>query len=91
MLVNPIELQASENIDFFEAKDIADQKAKELDRNPMLLAWFDGHRGKHSPDVVCGCGDKPSWLVYAQNRGGFISVDINKEKFVFVYRSGDFN
>lgn len=90
MLPNPIELHLDgEPLDFLTAKSIADEKVREKISAPMLLAWFDRKSGKFSPDVIC-CGDeKPSWLVYAESRGGGVSVNINNEEYVFVYRSLD--
>ncbi len=90
MFNNPVELKVSGDLDFLTAKELADKKAKELASKPMLLAWFDKNNGTFSPKVVCACGDKPSWLAYAQNREGDIEVNINDEEYVFVYRNCDF-
>jgi len=73
-------------LDLMSARAIADHKARELSSDPMLLAWFDGKNGKFSPDVICCGTEKPTWLVYAESRGGDIAVDINNEDYVFVYR-----
>jgi hypothetical protein len=86
MLNEPIIIETDESIDFSRARAIADMKAKESAKIPMLLAWYDKKTGRHSPNIICGCGTKPSWLEYAQSRGGNISIDINKLQFVFVYR-----
>ena len=52
----------------------------------MLLAWYDRGAGQFSPQVTC-CGDaKPTWLIYAESRGGDLVIDINEEAYVFVYR-----
>ena len=87
MLPEPVDLTIEdEALDFTRAKEAADQRARELCPEPMLLAWFDRARGRYSPDVAC-CGEKlPSWLLYALNRGGDLIIDINAEAFVFVYR-----
>jgi hypothetical protein len=51
----------------------------------MLLAWFDKKNGRFSPPVEC-CGDeKPAWIIYAESRGGNITIDINQEAYVFIY------
>lgn len=90
MLNHPVMVRVDDKpLDFSGAKVLADQKAKELSSAPMLLAWFDRQRRKFSPDVICCDRDKPSWLVYAESRGADISVDINNEDFVFVYRSAE--
>lgn len=87
MLANPIEVRAEdENLDFTRAKHIADQKAQDVSKDPLLLAWFDKKTGRFSPQVECCDPDKPAWLVYAESREGTIVVDINDEEYVFVYR-----
>lgn len=90
MLDHPVIVRVDDKpLDFFGARALADQKARELSSDPMLLAWFDRKRGKFSPDVICCDSDKPTWLVYAESRGADISVDINNEDFVFVYKSAE--
>jgi hypothetical protein len=87
MIRHPIEIRVEDSpVDFFSARVLADRRARELAADPMLLAWFDRKSGKFSPDTICCDRDKPSWLVYAESRGGDIAVDINREDFVFVYR-----
>lgn len=88
MLDHPVMVQVNDNpLDLTRAKAIADHKARELSSDPMLLAWFDRKMGKFSPDVICCGSDKPTWLVYAESRGADISVDINNEDYVFVYKA----
>ena len=53
----------------------------------MLLAWYDGKTGDYVPKTECGVGDKPAWIIYAESRGGDITIDINDEEYVFIYRS----
>ena len=86
MLKNPIEVRIGDRLDFSTAKFIADRRAREKAIEPMLLAWFDKKSGKFAPDQICCDREKPSWLVYAEACGGDITVDINNEEFVFVYR-----
>ena len=87
MLKDPIDIGVrDEPLDFARARAIADQRARELGPEPMLLAWYNGGTGAFSPQVPC-CGDaKPGWLVYAESRGGDLVIDINDEAYVFVYR-----
>jgi hypothetical protein len=54
----------------------------------MLLAWYNGRTGEFSPKVTCCGEDKPTWLIYAESRGGDLVIDINDEAYVFVYRRG---
>jgi hypothetical protein len=87
-LTNRICLKSDEeNLDFKTAKQIATQKARELGSDPMLLAWYEGKTGDYVPKTECGVGDKPAWIVYAQSRGGDITIDINNEEYIFIYRS----
>ncbi len=92
MLIDPIEIDVEDTqFDFAKAKLVADKIARKVTLHPMLLAWFDKKHWRHSPAIVCGCGDKPSWIVYAQTRGGTISIDINDEDYVFLYRETEIN
>ena len=74
-------------LDFAEAKDIAKQRAKEICDDPMLLSWYQGQTGESYPNLECGPGDKPAWIVYAESRGGDITIDINQGLYVFIYLS----
>jgi len=75
------------NLDFAEAKDMAKQKAKEICADPMLLSWYQGKTGESYPNLECGPGDKPAWIVYAESRGGDLIIDINEGQYVFIYLS----
>jgi hypothetical protein len=75
----------TETLTFLVAKEIADDKAKGVSADAMLLAWFDKKTGEVSPRVECCREDKPGWLVYAESRGGKIVIDINDEEYVFIY------
>ena len=86
MLESPIDLQLEEDgLDFEKAKRAADEKAREASPDAMLVAWFDRDRGFFSPPVECGGKPKPAWLVYAETRGANIVIDVNRERYVFVY------
>ena len=85
-LTNPIHIK-SESLDFKTAKQIATQKARELCSDPMLLAWYQGKTGEYTPKTECDVGDKPAWIIYAESRGGDITIDINNEEYIFIYRS----
>ncbi|MGD9057037.1 MAG: AF1514 family protein [Desulfobacterales bacterium] len=75
------------DLDFTEAKDLAKQKAKEICEDPMLLSWYQGQTGESYPNLACGPGDKPAWIVYAASRGGNLTIDINAGQYVFIYLS----
>ncbi|MBW1730965.1 MAG: AF1514 family protein [Deltaproteobacteria bacterium] len=85
-LKNPISVRhAAQDLSFEEAKELATELARQKVSEPMLLAWFDKKRGKFSPQVECCDTEKPSWLVYAESRGGNIVIDINDQDYVFVF------
>ena len=73
------------NLDFAEAKDLSKQKAKEMCSDPMLLSWYQGKTGESYPNLECGPGDKPAWIVYAESRGGDLMVDINEGQYIFIF------
>ena len=87
MLKNPIEIQVEGPLDFSQAQSLARRQAGEVCGEPMLLAWFDRARGLFSPNITCCREDKPSWLTYAESRGGDIVININKLDYVFVFAS----
>ena len=86
MLKNPIDVDVPDApLDFARARAIADRRAREMGVDPMLLAWFDRGNGQFSPQLTCCGDDKPTWLIYAESRGGDLVIDINGEEYVFVY------
>ncbi len=85
VLSNPVLIYHGRPLDFGQAREVADQKARELGADPMLLAWYEAKSGKFSPPVECCSETKPGWLVYAESRGGAITIDINDEEYLFIY------
>ena len=75
------------DLDFEEAKDLAKQKARETCADPMLLSWYNGKTGESNPNLECGPGDKPAWIIYAESRGGDLTIDINEGQYVFIFLS----
>jgi hypothetical protein len=87
MLTDPVDLYVADaTLDFSRARALADRRAREMGGEPMLLAWYDRATGVFSPQVTCCGDDKPTWLIYAESRGGDLVIDINDEAYVFVYR-----
>ncbi|MFZ0134506.1 MAG: AF1514 family protein [Desulfobacterales bacterium] len=80
----------SADLDFLEAKDIAKRTAREHSGDPMLLSWYQSKTGEGYPNLECGKSDKPAWIVYAESRGGDLTIDINAGEYVFVFLSLDF-
>ena len=75
------------SLDFAEAKDLAKQKAKETCEDPMLLSWYQGKTGESYPNMECGPGDKPAWIVFAESRGGDLTIDVNEGQYIFIFLS----
>ncbi|MDY6908572.1 MAG: AF1514 family protein [Thermodesulfobacteriota bacterium] len=89
MLSKPIDVRSpSGTVDFQTARRLAEEKARERLAEPMLLAWYDREAGTYSPKVECCDEHKPGWLVYAESRGGDVTVSVDREAYVFVFRSG---
>lgn len=88
MLPNPVHLNIEESgLDFAKAERIAKDQAKSYYSDAMLLSWFNKKKGRYSPhDVECCVEGKPSWVSYAKSRGGNLTIDINNEEYVFVFR-----
>lgn len=86
MLKDPIEIAVEEHLDFQQAQNLARRRAGEVCAEPLLLAWFDRTRGQFSPQIPCCREDKPSWLAYAESRGGDIVISLNEGAYVFVFR-----
>lgn len=83
-----IKVKSSDSdLDFEDAKELAKQKAKEYCADPMLLSWYLGKTGESYPNLECGPGDKPAWIVFAESRGGDLTIDINNGQFVFIFLS----
>lgn len=86
MLRDPIDLRVQGPLDFSQAQSLARRRALAVGGEPMLLAWFDRARGVFSPNITCCREDKPSWLTYAESRGGDIVISLNDCDYVFVFR-----
>ena len=86
ILTHPIHIQTNgQELDFSTAKKLAYKEAQKHSTDPMLMAWFDKKADQYSPLVDCCGEDKPSWVIYAESRGGNITIDINHEEYVFIY------
>ena len=59
-------------LDFAEAQD----KTKQVDL--MQLSRYQGKTDESYPNLECGPGDKPAWIVFAESRGGDLTIDINE-------------
>jgi len=87
-LINPVKIKSDPSmLDFPSAQDIADQKVKSLSSASKLVSWYNATTGESYPDVK-GCSPgKPGWLSHAELSNCDMTVDINDEQFVFIYRT----
>ncbi|UCH21015.1 MAG: AF1514 family protein [Deltaproteobacteria bacterium] len=73
------------DLELVKAKEFAKQKAKELCPDPMLLSWYQGGTGESYPNLECGRGEKPAWVLYAESRGANLTIDVNDGQYIFIY------
>ncbi len=73
------------DLDFDTARATAKAKARAINPNAMQLAWFNRETGQGFPNYDCGPGDRPPWRVFADARGGNLTIDINDGTFIFIY------
>lgn len=73
--------------DFRQAQELALEAAREKLQEPMILGWYDAARGRFWPQVECCGEDKPSWVIYAQSRGGDVAVEVEGGYF-FIMAEG---
>ena len=86
MLAKAIKIDMDEPVLNFEiAKKEAFKKAEKVINAPTLMAWYENKSGRYSPDVECCGKKKPSWMIYAESRGGNTVVDINRGEYVFIF------
>ncbi len=76
---------AGSDLSFEEVSDQARSRARDIDKNAMMLAWFNRRSGEGFPDYDCGAGDKPPWRVFAESRGANLTIDVNDGEFIFLY------
>ena len=73
-------------VDFATARKIALAVAGQDEEEPMLIAWNDKARDKHSPSCLqCEIKGAPGWEIYGRNHGGRLRISINHDEYVFIY------
>ncbi len=89
-VVKTLSLQSNDvEIDFYLAKNMADNLAQLIVGDYICLAWYDRARDQASPSNVNECHDAceiPGYEEYAVNRGADLKVVVGREDFVFCYR-----
>ncbi len=76
------------DLDFSQARRLADNLVSGSLSEPMLIAWYDGNKGEEHPHVP-ECQHKPGWLAYAEGHGGRVRVDVNETEYSFIYTDVD--
>lgn len=76
-----------EGLTFESARRAATDRARTYCSDPMLVSWFDRKSGSYSPGGLECCKEgKPSWVAYAEGRGAHLTIDINHEDYIFMFR-----
>jgi hypothetical protein len=86
MLPNPVAVRGEEGAGLSQARETALEEARKRMTDPMLLGWYDSRTGAFSPQVECCSEEKPGWVVYAETRGGNLTVDVNEGAYYFIFR-----
>jgi hypothetical protein len=77
---------ADHDLDFAKASDRARARAREINKDAMMLSWFNRRSKKGFPDYDCGAGDTPPRRVFAEARGANLTFDVNDGEYIFMYR-----
>jgi hypothetical protein len=81
-----INLQITDcDLSFEEVCDQARYRARQINKDAMMLAWYNRRSGEGFPDYDCGANDKPPWQVFAEARGANLTIDVNNGEFIFLY------
>ena len=67
------------------AREAASSLAHTYGANPELISWYDRGHQDFSPREECKEG-LPGWVAYARAHGGSLTVDVNHEEYVFIFR-----
>lgn len=86
--INPVHIQSPDSpFDRVSARNLANQKVREIYPDAMLLAWYEAKTGKFGPKTECDFGEKPAWMVYAETRGADLTIVLDGGAFVFIYNT----
>ena len=72
-------------LSFQQVAALAKAEAKKRCDDAMMLSWCDRKSGRYYPRFECGNSDKPAWIVFAEARGGNLTIDVNNGNYVFIY------
>ena len=73
------------DLDLATAQDLARARARAINKDAMLLSWYCRKTGEYAPKFECGHQQKPPWIIFAEARGGNLTIDIDEGAYVFIY------
>lgn len=69
---------------FAEVSAQVKRQARQINKEAMMLSWYNGRTGKGYPDYECG-NQRPFWEMYADSRGSNLKIVVNDGDYVFYY------
>lgn len=69
---------------FAEVSAQVKTEARRINKDAMMLSWYNGRTGKGYPDYECG-NERPFWEMYADSRGCNLTITVNDGDYVFYY------
>ncbi len=71
-------------LNFETARKIALAVAGQEEEEPMVIAWNDRNKDKHSPSCLqCEIKGAPGWEIYGRNHGSRLRISFNGGEYVF--------
>jgi hypothetical protein len=59
-------------------------QAREINKDAMMLSWFNRKNGEGFPNYECS-NEKPFWEMFAESRGFNLKIVVNDGDYVFYY------
>jgi len=75
---------ADDALPFAEVSAQVKAQAREINKDAMMLSWYNRRTGKGYPDYECG-SQRPFWEMFADSRGCNLKVVVNDGDYVFYY------
>ena len=69
---------------FADVRAAARDRAREINPQAMMLAWFNERTGKGYPDYECS-SERPFWEMFAESRGANLRIEVNNGAYVFMF------
>ena len=75
---------ADDTMSFADVSALVKQRARQINKDAMMLSWYNGRTGKGYPDYECG-NQRPFWEMFADARGSNLKIVVNDGCYVFYY------